>query len=161
MKNWVAEGIASDVNDFSLQYIHTDKSKVKISQNVVAFSEYMNFNCQIKILKLKEVEINYFFTFSLVHLKTWHLHLDFSALIKTCLQCKSIPCCILMEDLKCCITLQVFFSKELFCMLTFHNGFKSCINVTFTKQEKTILLKQDLINTWWVSKLARQSIPKL
>ena len=53
-----------------LSTVHTDKSNVKISQNVVAFSEYMNFNCQIKILKLKEVEINYFFTFSLVHLKT-------------------------------------------------------------------------------------------
>ena len=28
---------------FGLQYLHTVKSKVKISQNFVAFSEYMNF----------------------------------------------------------------------------------------------------------------------
>ena len=41
---------------FWLQYnVHTDKSKVKISQNFVAFSEYMNFitlNCKQETIAL-------------------------------------------------------------------------------------------------------------
>ena len=35
---------------FCPQYLHTNKRKVEISQNFVAFSEYMNFKCNTKEL---------------------------------------------------------------------------------------------------------------
>ena len=33
-----------EISTLFLSTVHTDKSKVEISQNFVAFSEYMNFN---------------------------------------------------------------------------------------------------------------------
>ena len=33
-----------EISTLLLSAVHTDKSKVEISQNFVAFSEYMNFN---------------------------------------------------------------------------------------------------------------------
>ena len=33
-----------EISTLLLSTVHTDKSKVEISQNFVAFSEYMNFN---------------------------------------------------------------------------------------------------------------------
>ena len=42
-----------------LSIVHTDKSKVEILQNFVAFSEYMNFNdCQVK-RKTKATKVTY------------------------------------------------------------------------------------------------------
>ena len=41
---------------FCLQYISTDKSKVEISQNFVAFSEYMNFKRRINIINDTSLE---------------------------------------------------------------------------------------------------------
>ena len=41
-----------------LSTVHTDKSKVKISQNFVAFSEYMNFNRETEIPDIPEILIS-------------------------------------------------------------------------------------------------------
>ena len=43
-----------EIDTLLLSTVHTDKSKVEISQNFVAFSEYMNFKCS---LLLKEAPI--------------------------------------------------------------------------------------------------------
>ena len=37
-----------EISTILLSTVHTDKSKVEISQNFVAFSEYMNFKSKIE-----------------------------------------------------------------------------------------------------------------
>ena len=44
-----------------LTTVHTVKSKGKISQNFVAFSEYMNFNMTLKAKKRRKIPYVYFF----------------------------------------------------------------------------------------------------
>ena len=54
----------------NLSTVHTDKSKVEISKNFVAFSEYMNFTVDIKLEKFK---------FIIYHAMTGHHNGMFSA----------------------------------------------------------------------------------
>ena len=54
-----------EISTLLLSRVHTDKSKVEISQNFVAFSEYMNFKCDSPLALLS---IYFVFMFEIMFL---------------------------------------------------------------------------------------------
>ena len=64
-----------EISTLLLTAVHTIKSKVEISQNFVAFSEYINFNIRAKsYYSLLKIKVHMFLE---GHKILWNLHLTF------------------------------------------------------------------------------------
>ena len=82
------------MNKLFLSTIHTDKSKVEISQNFVAFSEYMNFNA------FQHTKSMYVPTKNLITLFFWHEKYILWWYLMLCLKVHAWPFFCLYEMFK-------------------------------------------------------------